>query len=38
MALQDAASYQRLLKLVEQAEMIEFLRESRADIDAGRIR
>jgi prevent-host-death family protein len=36
MVVQDAASYQRLLELVEQAEMIEFLRESRADIDAGR--
>ncbi len=36
MVVQDAASYQRLMQLVEQAEMIEFLRESRADIDAGR--
>lgn len=34
--VQDAASYQRLLELAERAEMIEFLRESRADIDAGR--
>jgi prevent-host-death family protein len=34
--VQDAASYQRLLELAEQAEMMEFLRESRADIDAGR--
>src|SRR5437016_4721498 len=34
--VQDAAGYQRLLELAEQAEMMEFLRESRADIDAGR--
>src|SRR5579862_317198 len=36
MVVQDAASYQRLLELAEQVEMIEFLRESRADVDAGR--
>jgi prevent-host-death family protein len=36
MVVQDAASYQRLLQLAEQAEMIAFLRESRDDIDAGR--
>jgi PHD/YefM family antitoxin component YafN of YafNO toxin-antitoxin module len=34
--VQDAASYQQLLDLVEQAEMMEFLRESRADMEAGR--
>ena len=36
MVVQDAAAYQRLLDLAEQAEMIEFLRQSREDIDAGR--
>src|SRR5215831_46828 len=36
LVVQDAASYQRLLELAEQAEMMEFLRESRADIEAGR--
>ena len=36
MIVQDAASYQRLLELADQADMIEFLRESRADIEAGR--
>ena len=36
MVVQDAASYQRLLELAGQAEMIEFLRKSREDIDAGR--
>jgi prevent-host-death family protein len=34
--VQDAAAYQRLLERAEQAEMIEFLRESRSDADAGR--
>jgi prevent-host-death family protein len=34
--VQDAAAYQRLLELAEKAEMLEFLRESRADIEAGR--
>src|SRR6516162_5201256 len=34
--VQDAASYQRLLELAERAEMLEFLRESRADIEEGR--
>lgn len=38
MVVQDAASYQRLLELAEQAEMIEFLRASQADIEAGRTR
>ena len=38
MVVQDAAGYQRLLNLVEQAEMLEFLRESRADIEAGKTR
>jgi len=36
LVVQDAASYQRLLQLAEQAEMMEFLTESRADVDAGR--
>ncbi|HWG43290.1 MAG TPA: type II toxin-antitoxin system Phd/YefM family antitoxin [Gemmataceae bacterium] len=34
--VQDAAAYQRLLTLAEKAEMMEFLREARADADAGR--
>jgi prevent-host-death family protein len=36
MVVQDAASYQQLLGRAEQAEMIEFLRASREDINAGR--
>jgi prevent-host-death family protein len=36
LVVQDAASYQRLLELAEQAEMMEFLHESREDITAGR--
>src|SRR5262245_47212834 len=36
LVVQDAASYQRLLEMAERAEMIEFLIESRQDIDAGR--
>jgi hypothetical protein len=32
----DAAGYQRLWEQAQRAEMIEFLRESRADITAGR--
>jgi len=36
MIVQDAASYQRLLERAEHAEMAEFLRESRADIENGR--
>jgi prevent-host-death family protein len=34
--VQDTASYQRLLELAERAEMMEFLRESREDLEAGR--
>lgn len=34
--VQDAAAYQQLLELAEKAEMMEFLRESKADADAGR--
>ena len=34
--VQDAAAYQRLLSVAEKAEMTEFLREARADADAGR--
>ena len=33
--VQDAAAYQRLIGVVEQAEMMEFLREAKADADAG---
>jgi PHD/YefM family antitoxin component YafN of YafNO toxin-antitoxin module len=36
MVVQDAASYQRLLDLAGQVEMIDFLRESRDDIEVGR--
>jgi prevent-host-death family protein len=36
LVVQDAASYQRLLELAERAEMMEFLRESREDVEAGR--
>jgi prevent-host-death family protein len=34
--VQDAVTYQRILALAERAEMIEFLREAKADADAGR--
>lgn len=34
--VQDAAAYQRLTELAEKAEMIEFLRQAKADADAGR--
>jgi prevent-host-death family protein len=33
--VQDAVSYQRLLELAERAEMMEFLEESRKEIEAG---
>jgi prevent-host-death family protein len=36
LVVQDAAGYQRLLELAERAEMLDFLRESREDIEAGR--
>lgn len=36
LVIQDAVSYQRLVELAERAEMMEFLRDSRADIEAGR--
>jgi prevent-host-death family protein len=36
LVVQDAASYQRLLEQAERAEMMEFLHESRADLEAGR--
>jgi prevent-host-death family protein len=36
LVVQDAASYQRLLELAERAEMLEFLRRGREDLDAGR--
>jgi prevent-host-death family protein len=36
MVVQDAAAYQRLVELAEQAEMLAFLREGKAEIDAGR--
>jgi prevent-host-death family protein len=32
----DAASYQRLLELAGEAEMMDFLHQSRADVEAGR--
>jgi prevent-host-death family protein len=34
--VQDASAYQRLVTLAEKAEMVEFLREAKADADAGR--
>jgi prevent-host-death family protein len=34
--VQDAAAYQRLRELADKAEMREFLREAKADADAGR--
>jgi prevent-host-death family protein len=36
LVVQDAASYQRLLELIDQAEMKEFLHASRDDIENGR--
>ena len=36
LVVQNAASYQQLLELAERAEMMEFLRESRENIEAGR--
>ena len=35
--VQDAVAYQRIMALAERAEMMEFLREAKADADAGRI-
>lgn len=35
LVVQDAVSYQRLLELAERAEMMDFLRDSRADMEAG---
>jgi len=34
--VQDAESYQRLCELADQAEMMAFLKESKAELDAGR--
>jgi prevent-host-death family protein len=34
--VQDAAAYQRLMAQAERAEMMEFLRQAKADADAGR--
>jgi prevent-host-death family protein len=34
--VQDAAAYQRLVELAERAEMLDFLEESRKDVEAGR--
>ena len=34
--VQDAAAYHRLLMLADKAEMAQFLREAKADADAGR--
>jgi len=36
LVVQDPRSYQRLLELAEQAEMMEFLHASREDVAAGR--
>jgi prevent-host-death family protein len=36
LVVQDAASYQRLLEQAERTEMIEFIRDSRDDMKAGR--
>jgi prevent-host-death family protein len=36
LVVQDAASYQRLVEQAERTEMLEFMRESLADIEAGR--
>ena len=35
--VQDVAAYQRMWALAEQVEMMEFLREAKADADAGRV-
>jgi prevent-host-death family protein len=34
--VQDAAAYQRLVELAQQAEMLAFLQKGKAEIDAGR--
>jgi len=36
LVVQDVAGYQLLLELAERAEMLEFLRKSQEDIEAGR--
>lgn len=36
LVVQDAAAYQRLLELIERAEMLDFLEASRKDVEAGR--
>ena|SRR5579862_505867 len=36
LVVQDTVSYQRLLERAEKAEMMEFLRKSREDVEAGR--
>ncbi len=36
LVVQDAAAYQRLCEFAERAEMLEFLRQSREDLEAGR--
>jgi prevent-host-death family protein len=36
LVVQDAAAYQRLLELAEQAEMLALLQKGKAEIDAGR--
>jgi|SRR5215831_5712919 len=36
LVVQDAGAYQRLVELAERAEMMEFLEQSRKDIEAGR--
>jgi len=36
LVVQDTASYQHLIEQAERAEMLDFLRESREDMEAGR--
>jgi PHD/YefM family antitoxin component YafN of YafNO toxin-antitoxin module len=36
LVVQDAGAYQRLVELAERAEMMEFLEQSRKDVEAGR--
>jgi prevent-host-death family protein len=36
MVVQDAAAYQRLVELAEQAEMLAFLQKGKVEVDAGR--
>jgi PHD/YefM family antitoxin component YafN of YafNO toxin-antitoxin module len=38
LVVQDAAAYRRMAELAERAEMLEFLKKSLADVEAGRTR